>query len=105
MTTQPKEKQRRSSKHQRNFEIADQVLVVRDDQTHSAHTPPALAADGKRMLSVKEFCHRYGIGRTMAYDEIDAGRLRSVKRGGRRLVPVDAAEAWANGQSPTVGTE
>jgi hypothetical protein len=48
----------------------------------------------KRMLSVAEFCHQYGIGKTMAYAEMSAGRLPSVKRGGRRLIPVDGAEAW-----------
>ena len=50
---------------------------------------------GKRMLSVAEFCHQYGIGKTMAYAEMAAGRLPSIKRGSRRLIPVDAANAWA----------
>jgi excisionase family DNA binding protein len=49
----------------------------------------------KRMLSVAEFCHQYGIGKTMAYAEMSAGRLPFVKRGRRRLIPVDGAEAWA----------
>jgi hypothetical protein len=57
--------------------------------------------DNKRMLSVKEFCLRYGIGKTMAYAEMAGGRLSFVKRGSRRLIPVDGAEAWA---SPTPHT-
>jgi hypothetical protein len=28
-----------------------------------------LIGDSKRMLSVSEFCHRYGIGKTLAYAE------------------------------------
>jgi excisionase family DNA binding protein len=48
----------------------------------------------RRAFSVHEFCVRYGIGRTNAYQEIAAGRLRAVKVGRRTLIPYDAAEAW-----------
>jgi excisionase family DNA binding protein len=48
----------------------------------------------KRAFSVAEFCERYGIGRTSAYEEIRAGRLRIVKVGKRTLVPEDSAEKW-----------
>ena len=34
------------------------------------------------------------IGRTKAYQEIAAGRLRAVKVGRRTLITHDAAEAW-----------
>lgn len=47
-----------------------------------------------RAFSVIEFCRRYSIGRTNAYQEIAAGRLRAVKVGRRTLITVDAAEAW-----------
>ncbi len=48
----------------------------------------------KRAISIAEFCSRYGLGRTTAYEEIKAGRLEVVKAGKRTLVPVDAAESW-----------
>ena len=48
----------------------------------------------RRAFPIREFCFRYGIGRTNAYQEIAAGRLRAVKVGRRTLIPHDAAEAW-----------
>jgi excisionase family DNA binding protein len=47
-----------------------------------------------RALSIQQFCGRYSIGRTKAYEEIAAGRLRAVKVGRRTLIPEDSAEAW-----------
>jgi excisionase family DNA binding protein len=47
-----------------------------------------------RAFSITDFCHLYGIGRTTAYAEIAAGRLRAVKVGHRTLIPSDAAEGW-----------
>lgn len=49
---------------------------------------PITAPD--RLLSVDEAAERLGIGRTRAYGEIAAGRLRSVLVGRRRLVPSSA---------------
>jgi hypothetical protein len=54
-----------------------------------------MIGDSKRLLSVAEFCHRYGIGKTMAYAEMRAGRLRYCLHGKRRLIHVDDAESWA----------
>jgi excisionase family DNA binding protein len=48
----------------------------------------------RRAFPIREFCRRYGIGRTNAYQEIAAGRLRAVKVGRRTLITHDAAEAW-----------
>lgn len=48
----------------------------------------------ERVFSVQEFCKRYGIGRSSAYEEIRAGRLKCRKLGARTLVPQDAAEEW-----------
>jgi excisionase family DNA binding protein len=48
----------------------------------------------KRAFTITEFCGRYSIGRTHAYNEIAIGRLRAVKTGRRTLVPEDSAEAW-----------
>jgi excisionase family DNA binding protein len=49
---------------------------------------------GQRALTIDEFCRRYGIGRTSAYAEIAAGRLRAVKVGRKTLIIVDDAEEW-----------
>jgi excisionase family DNA binding protein len=48
----------------------------------------------KRAFSIDQFCSRYGIGRTTAYEEIKLKRLQVVKAGKRTLVPADAAESW-----------
>jgi excisionase family DNA binding protein len=48
----------------------------------------------QRALSVEEFCRRYSIGRTKAYQELGAGRLRARKVGKRTLITEDDAEAW-----------
>jgi excisionase family DNA binding protein len=47
-----------------------------------------------RAFAIREFCQRYSVGRTRAYQEIAAGRLRAVKVGRRTLIAHDAAEAW-----------
>ena len=45
-------------------------------------------------MSVNEFCTAYGIGRTLTYAEIKAGKLKPVKIGRRTLIPVAAAADW-----------
>jgi len=45
----------------------------------------------KLAYTIKEFRQASGIGRTRIYDEINAGRLRTVKFGRSRLIPADAA--------------
>jgi len=52
------------------------------------------AAPSRRAFSVREFCRRYSIGRTNAYQEIAAGRLRAVKVGRRTLIAHNDAETW-----------
>jgi hypothetical protein len=49
----------------------------------------------KRMLSVADFCRLFGIGRTLAYSEMKAGRLRYCLCGRKRLIRTDDAEAWS----------
>jgi excisionase family DNA binding protein len=62
-----------------------------------ARAPPARAGPGsvseRRALRVNEFCQLYGLSRATAYKLMKTGQLRTVFVGGRRLVPVDAAEA------------
>lgn len=50
-----------------------------------------------QLLSIREAAETLGIGRSRLYDEIGAGRLRSVKVGRRRLVPAAAIRAYIEG--------
>jgi hypothetical protein len=45
-------------------------------------------------MSVQGFCDRYAIGRTKAYEEIFAGRLKARKAGRRTIITTDDAEDW-----------
>jgi Helix-turn-helix domain len=48
----------------------------------------------QRAMSVRAFCEIYGVGRTKAYEEINAGRLRARKAGRRTIITADDAEDW-----------
>jgi hypothetical protein len=48
----------------------------------------------QRAMSVQAFCERYDIGRTKAYEEINAGRLKARKAGRRTIITADDAEDW-----------
>ncbi|WP_339032654.1 helix-turn-helix domain-containing protein [Bradyrhizobium symbiodeficiens] len=50
--------------------------------------------DTPRALTVKEFCHQYGIGQTQFYEEVKEGRLPVRKVGRKSLVARDDAEIW-----------
>jgi len=52
---------------------------------------------GRRALRIKEFCEAYGVSRTSVYRLMDQGKLRTVLVLGRRLIPVEAAEALMAG--------
>jgi len=56
----------------------------------------------QRALSIIEFCKRYGLCRTKAYDELKSGRLRARKLGKRTLISTDDAENWFE-QLPEMG--
>jgi hypothetical protein len=45
-------------------------------------------------MSIYKFCDWAGIGRTSAYAEIKAGRLRVRKMGARTIVEVSEAQRW-----------
>jgi hypothetical protein len=55
-------------------------------------------------MSVEEFCERYGPGRTKAYEELKAGRLRGRKMGARTIITEDDAEDWLQ-QLPVIETK
>jgi excisionase family DNA binding protein len=48
----------------------------------------------KRAFSIREFCQFYELGRTKAYQEINAGRLKAVKVGSKTIIRADDAEEW-----------
>ena len=48
----------------------------------------------QRAMSIDGFCKGYGIGRTKAYEELNAGRLRARKAGRRTIITADDAENW-----------
>jgi hypothetical protein len=48
----------------------------------------------QRAMCINDFCRRYGLGRTKAYEELKSGRLRGRKIGKRTIVTEDDAEEW-----------
>jgi hypothetical protein len=48
----------------------------------------------QRAMSIRAFCEIFDIGRTSAYAEIKAGRLKVRKAGRRTLIGNDDAEEW-----------
>ena len=48
----------------------------------------------RQAFRVPEFARRHGIGRTKAFEEIAAGRLKAKKIGSATVIPRDAEKAW-----------
>ena len=67
--------------------FAELVEALREELRTEAAVDPRTP---DRLLSIPEAATMLGIGRTATYAEIEAGRLRSVKVGRRRLVPASA---------------
>lgn len=57
-------------------------------------TAETLPFNGKRLLSVKDFCAIYSVGRTTVFAEIKTGRLQAVKVCGLRRIRAEDGEAW-----------
>ena len=51
-----------------------------------------------RALSIQSFLHWAAIGRSKAYMEIKAGRLKTRKIGSRTVIPMEDARAWFDTQ-------
>jgi hypothetical protein len=49
---------------------------------------------GKRYGTIPQWCRDSGLGRTSTYQEIAAGNLRAVKRGGRTLIDYEVGFTW-----------
>ena len=73
--------------------LAELAAAIRAEV--AAETRPA---DVERLLSVDEAAGALGIGRTRLYGELEAGRLRSIHVGRRRLVPSSALAEYAAGR-------
>lgn len=71
--------------------VAELIEALRESVREEAASAPR-APD--RLLSIEEAADALGIGRTAAYNELQAGRLRSLKVGRRRLVSASAIAAY-----------
>jgi excisionase family DNA binding protein len=74
--------------------IAELVAALREEAR--AEVAPN-APD--RLLSVDEAAATLGLGRSLLYGEIQAGRVHSVKVGRRRLVPAGAIADYITSRS------
>jgi excisionase family DNA binding protein len=54
--------------------------------------PQVISKNLPRLIAIKQATYEIGIGRTVIYELIKDGRLKTVKIGRRRLVPVEAIE-------------
>lgn len=63
-----------------------------------------LAPGNRRALSIPEFCRAIGISRSSAYLLVNAGTLRTIRLGGRRLVPVSEIDRLLEGGSANNGS-
>ncbi len=50
--------------------------------------------DSKVLLAVGEVCERLSLGRSLVFELLATGAIRSVKIGRRRLVPTGALEEF-----------
>jgi len=44
--------------------------------------------------SIDGFCHRYGLAKQTVYNEINSGKLKTIKVGRRRIIPEVAEQNW-----------
>ncbi|MCB1536989.1 MAG: helix-turn-helix domain-containing protein [Rhodoblastus sp.] len=51
------------------------------------------STNSRRAFRVNEFCEAYRVSRATVYKLMKEGKLRTALIGGRRVIPVDAAEA------------
>ena len=73
-----------------------QLRLVAPTETRARIVPEAqiinltIESDEKLLLTVVEAAHRLGIGRTLMYELLGSGQIRSVHVGRLHKVPVDA---------------
>ena len=51
-------------------------------------------SNSRLAYSISEFCELVGVSRSFFYTLSDESKPRSVKRGGRTLIPADAVQEW-----------
>jgi excisionase family DNA binding protein len=76
------------------------VEKIKRHEINQGNSEPELQVRSLRAMSIDVFCDRYGLGRTLAYEEIKAGRLRARKVGRRTLIAEDDAEDWLKSLPP-----
>jgi len=74
--------------------VAELVAALREELLAELARQPAPAP--VRPLSIPEAAAMLGVSRSTLYAEIQAGRCRSVKVGGRRLVPTSALAEYVD---------
>ena len=50
--------------------------------------------NAKKLLTLDDFCQRYGVGRTRAYELIGASAITAVKVGRSTRITTESAERW-----------
>lgn len=46
----------------------------------------------RKCISIAEFCDRYGVGKTLAYQLLRKGDIKALKIGSRTLITCESAE-------------
>lgn len=47
-----------------------------------------------RAYDITSFSQAFKIGRTKVYEEIKSGRLKTLKVGRRRIIPIESVNKW-----------
>lgn len=71
-------------------EMAEKSLYPTELMTDAINN----STNEKFAYRISEFCRAFGIGRTKAFDEIKAGRLKVRKAGRITLIRTEDAKAW-----------
>jgi hypothetical protein len=58
-----------------------------------------LPATERLAYNIAEFCDLAGVSRSFFYSLPEVDKPRMTKRGGRWLIPVDAAREWVSGSA------
>lgn len=68
-------------------------MVIRQRFGERRNPQKGLDMDTKA-FTIDEFTDTYKVGRTIAYEEIASGRLKTYKLGRRRYISANAAADW-----------
>ena len=71
-----------------------------NEHVNSAPESTKPAPQTKRAKPLSQFCADWSMGRTKAYELINAGKLRAVLNVGRRVVLAEDEEAYAASLNP-----